>query len=69
MTQQQRILKYMDDFGSITTYEAFADLGITKLTTRISELRRKGYEILQEKVPHVDRYGNKSYYNRYRRTA
>ena len=42
MTQKERVLKYMQDFGVITPYAAFRDLGITKLSTRIGELRRDG---------------------------
>ena len=47
MTQHQRILQYIDDFGSITPMEAFQDLGITKLATRVSELIRDGERIAQ----------------------
>jgi hypothetical protein len=36
MNQYERIDKYLDDFGSISPMEAFHDLGITKLATRIS---------------------------------
>ena len=45
MTQRELILNYIKDFGSITPLEAFADLGITKLATRISEMRRDGIAI------------------------
>ena len=38
--QQERILIYMEESGSITPLEAFAELGVTKLATRVSELRR-----------------------------
>lgn len=30
MNQHDRIIQYMRDFGSITTLDAFRDLGITK---------------------------------------
>ena len=65
-TQHDRILKYMRDFGSITTLSAFTDLGITKLTTRISEMRRLG--IVIEGTPETveNRYGDKCHINRYR---
>ena len=36
MTQREQILLYLHTFGSITPMEAFADLGITKLATRVS---------------------------------
>ena len=55
-TQHDRVLKYMEDFGSITTLDAFRDLGITKLTTRISEMRKMGMVIIG--TPEVV-YGNR----------
>ena len=55
----------MNDFGSITTIEAFSDLGITKLTTRISELRRDGYVIASKRIDKKNRYGKKVKFNRY----
>jgi hypothetical protein len=44
MTQSEKIIDYIERFGSITPMEAFMDLGITKLATRVSEMRKKGYE-------------------------
>ena len=66
--QKQQILDYIDRFGSITTFEAFADLGITKLTTRISELRREdGIAIADTTVTGKNRLGKTIQYKRYRR--
>ena len=42
MTQHEQILAYMDLCGSITPFDAFRDLGITKLATRISEMTADG---------------------------
>ena len=69
MTQRERILRYIDDFGSITPMEAFMDLGITKLATRVSELIRDGERIEKEQVSGKNRYGDKTYYMRYRRAV
>ena len=66
LSQKKRILKYMKDFGSITTYDAFKDIGCTKLTTRISELRKEGYLIIGTAETSTNRYGEKVTYNRYR---
>lgn len=66
-TQKQRILDHLVRKGSITTMEAFTELNITKLTTRISELRRDGYDIVAERVIIRDDYGRvKTRFNRYR---
>lgn len=48
MTQNLKILMWIDTHGSITTMEAFQNLGITRLGSRILELRRKGYNIVTE---------------------
>lgn len=56
-TQRQLILQYIRDFGSITPIQAFMDLGITKLATRISEMRKDGMEFHIEKVKSKNRYG------------
>lgn len=65
MTQHSLILSYMKEHGSITTYEAFMALGITKLTTRISELRRGGFNIRERAESGVNPYGKPVTYNRY----
>lgn len=65
MTQKELIIKYMEDFGSITTIEAFTDLGITKLTSRISELRKDGFIIASKKIDKKSRYGKPVKFNRY----
>lgn len=65
MTQHSLILSYMKEHGSITTYEAYEQLGITKLTTRISELRQGGFVIRQRTESGLNRYGKLVTFNRY----
>lgn len=65
-SQNERILKYMNDFGSITQYEAMQDLGVMRLASRISDLRRLGYPITSKMEPVRNRYGEKSHVKRYR---
>lgn len=65
MNQREQILKYMDDFGSITPMDAFSDLGITKLATRVSELIRDGHEITKTPEHSKNRYGKPVRYMRY----
>ena len=66
MTQGERIVKYLKDFGSITPYEAFSELGITKLSTRIGELEKRGVEFEREYVGGKNRYGEPVHYMKYR---
>lgn len=67
MTQHQAILKYLDDYGSITPMEAFSDLGITKLATRISEMKKRGYKFRTTMIRTANRYGKPVTYCKYRR--
>ena len=65
MTQREAIIKYITEFGSITPMEAFADLGITKLATRISEMRKDGMEFKIETVRMKNRYGKSVSFAKY----
>lgn len=69
MTQCQRILKYIDDFGSITPLEALKDLGIMRLGARVYDLRKSGVEIVRETVKDRNRYDEPVHYARYRRAS
>ncbi len=65
MTQCERIVEYIKMFGSISPLEAFRDLGITKLATRISEMRKTGMEFEQEYIKSKNRFGEDVYFMRY----
>lgn len=67
MTQKDLILKYLDENGSITPMDAFTDLGITKLATRISEMRKAGMEFIKIPETAVNRFGHPVCYMRYKR--
>lgn len=65
-TQNERILEYMAIFGSITQLEALQDLGVMRLASRISDLRRLGYPIMSETAVVKNRFGESCYIKRYR---
>lgn len=65
MNQGERVIEYIKRFGSITPMEAFMDLGITKLATRISELRKEGMEFKKEYMKSKNRFGEPVHYMRY----
>lgn len=56
-TQKQLVLKYIKDFGSITAFEAFRDLGIPQLAARICELQDEGYFFVKTPEQVKTRYG------------
>lgn len=64
-TQVQRIHKYMNDFGSITQFEAMRDLGVMRLASRISEMRKDGFDIVCRMETTRNRYGEKCHIKRY----
>lgn len=67
--QQYQILWYIVTFGSISPMEAFSDLGVTKLSTRISEMKVLGIQFDQDFEGRENRFGKKVRFMRYRRAA
>ena len=67
MTQTQKVLDYIDRFGSITPLQAFADLGIMRLAARINDLKKTGVEIRSETAKDMNRFGEQVHFTRYRR--
>lgn len=63
--QRERILQYINDFGSITNLDAIRDLGCQRLASRISELKKMGYPIIGEFETGKNRYGEPTHYKRY----
>lgn len=69
MTQADRILRHLQDFGSITPVTALWDYGIMRLGARIWDLKRRGYDIRTEREEGLNRYGERTAYARYRMGA
>ena len=69
MTQCERILKYIDDFGSINNAQAFMDIGVARLASRIHDLKRRGEQIIAETVYTKNRYGEPTHYAVYKRAV
>lgn len=66
MNQCERIAEYIKEFGSITTLEAFNDLGITRLASRIHDLTEAGYRFEREHIRVKTRTGEFTTVTRYR---
>ena len=65
MTQKQRIIDYIREFGSITSWEAYQDLGIMQLGARIDGLERDGYVFRKEWEEKKNRFGEPVSFKRY----
>ena len=64
-TQNERILDYIHRFGSINQAEAYQDLGVARLASRISDLRSMGYPIASRMEAVHNRFQEKVYIKRY----
>lgn len=65
IAQKDRILEYIRNFGSISSFEAYADLGITQLGARIDQLKKEGFKFRTEWESNTNRFGEKTDYKRY----
>ena len=66
MTQQQMVLKHLEETGSIQPLFALRELGIYRLSSVIHRLRKKGYNI-KTKIKHAKgKYGNKIQFAKYK---
>lgn len=65
MTQNERILDYIEEFGSITQLDALRDLGVMRLASRISDMRKQGHNIISKTEAVKNRYGESCYIKRY----
>lgn len=65
ITQRDRVLDYIRRFGSISSRDAFLDLGVTQLAARICELSDQGYEFDKRYESSKNRYGESVSFVRY----
>ena len=65
MTQTERVIKHLKEYGSITPLEAIRAYGITRLGARIWDLRDLGYDIETQTETSKNRFGDKTPYAKY----
>ena len=65
MTQCEKILRHMEDYGSITSLEAMSEYGIMRLASRVSDLKHLGYPVRRVMETGKNRYGESIAYARY----
>lgn len=64
--QNEQVIRHLQDFKTITPFEAFTEYGITRLASVVHKLRhKKGFVIYSETIKTVNRYGNPVQYSRY----
>ena len=60
MTQNDRVVSYMKKEHGITTLEAFKNLGVTRLSARIHDIRDMGYVVGDEFIKVIERNGTET---------
>lgn len=64
--QEQRVFNYIKENGSITSFDAFRDLGVSRLSAVIFEIKRKKNKPIYSKTIKVQtRYGEDTNVKRY----
>lgn len=65
-THYDRVLKYMQDNGEITSWDAIKEFGNSRLSATIYLLRKDGYQIKTNYKTSKNRYGDLVSYAVYR---
>lgn len=65
MTQCERIIRHLEDFGTITSATAMQEYGIYRLASRISDLKKQGVPIKTEMIKGKNRYGEPTKFAQY----
>jgi len=65
LSQCERIVRYIEEKGSITQLDALREFGCMRLASRISDLKRQGVPVTRTIETAKNRYGEPISYARY----
>ena len=65
ISQKNRIVDYIKQFGSITSWEAYKELGVMQLGARIDQLKKEGYIFRTEWIQTKNRFGENVSFKKY----
>ena len=66
MNKTKAVMLHLQEYGSITSWEAIKEYGATRLSAIIYNLRYKyDMNIINQEIDFVDRYGTHSSYVKY----
>lgn len=66
MNKTKAVMLHLQQYGSITSWEAIKEYGATRLSAIIYNLRNKyDMNIINQEVDFIDRYGTNSSYVKY----
>lgn len=62
LTQCKRIMRHLEEYGSISALDAMKEYGIMRLASRISELKKRGEKIGVRMAKGENRFGEETHY-------
>ena len=65
MNRAERVLEYIQKYGSITPLQAVRDLGYYRLSAAIHDIKQLGYNIKTETKTGKNRWGKSVHYAQY----
>lgn len=65
MTQIEKIINYIEVEGSITPLDALREFGCMRLASRITDIKRMGYNVTVKMEKSKNRHGEAVRYARY----
>ena len=65
MTQDEKVLRHLKQFGSITSWEAIMEYSITRLSAVIYNLKKQGHFIESEMITAKNRFGENCTFAKY----
>ena len=65
VTQRMVVLRHLKRYGTITSWEAIREYGITRLSAVIFDLRKNGHNIPDRWVVFTNRFGEQSKFKEY----
>lgn len=66
MSQEAKVIKFLQEGNSITSLDAFKFWGITRISARIYMLKKAGHNIVRQDIQVVDRKGQKATIGKWR---
>ena len=63
--KHQQVLEHLQEYGTITSWQAITEYGATRLASIICNLRKRGYDIETITIMDKDRNGNVCQYAKY----
>ena len=63
--QKERVLEYIEQYGSITQYEADT-IAVRRLASRVNDLRKEGHPIISIREEGLNKFGEGCHWARYR---